>query len=588
MAWHASPACVAAALLLAILQGVTPVGLAWSTKLLIDAAGTRQEGKAVWALTGLVAFTLVGVASRVGSHFAYSELRRRVEVATQLQLFTALNRLPGLAHFEQPAYRNKLELAEQAGQLAPGQVVRSALGIAESAITVAGFTVSLLLVDPALVLVLVCTTVLALVVEIGLGRRRAQMILEVTPERRRASAYMMLQSDAQAAQEIRLQGSSGFLLGEMRRHLTAAAEQERRQDQHEARMLGVAGGVGVLAVGAGMTVLVARALGGALDAGQIVVALAALTASQAALSSLARDLADLDHVLVLFEHFRDVVTEAEAFVHERGQVAGPLREEIAFEDVWFRYGEDQDWVLRGVDLTLPAGSTVALVGVNGAGKSSLVKLLCGLYKPNGGRIRWDGQDLRELSPQSLRERISVVFQDYMVWDLSAALNVGIGDVRHLHDRERVVAAARKVDVHRTLSRLARGYETLLSRVFAPDGDSDGHSSRTTLSGGQWQRVAVARALFREDADLLIMDEPSSGLDAEAEFRLHTQLREYRTGRVAVIITHRLSAVREADKIVVLDGGRVVETGTHDELVLLDGIYSTMFHQQAAGYLASPG
>lgn len=587
LAWSASPASVTGALAAAILQGLAPVGIAWSTKALVDATAEGSDVLAVNALAGLLLFTAVAAGATIGGQYVLSELRRRVEVATQLQLFAAVNRLPGLSHFERPAYRNTLEMAEQAGQLAPGQVVRSTLGLLEGFVTVGAFALSLLLVDPLLVVALASTTIVSLLVEVRLGRDRAEMLLDVTPARRRAMAYQMLQTDAQAAQEIRLHGSGDFLLGEMRRHLTSAAQQESAQDKRELRMGALSSGVSLVAIGAGLAVVVARAVSGSLDPGQVVIALVALTASQAALASMVRDLADIDHALLLLQHFRAVVAESGSAVGN-GREVERLSQEVRFTDVWFRYAEDQEWVLQGVDLVVPAGSTVALVGVNGAGKSSVVKLLCGLYRPERGTVTWDGQSVQDLSAESLRSRISVVFQDYMAYDLSAAANIGIGDLRQLHDRERIEAAARDVDVHEAVDRLPLGYDTLLSRIFAPDEDAPtAERSTSTLSGGQWQRVAVARALLRADADLLVMDEPSSGLDAEAEHHLHQRLRDHRTGRASLIITHRLSAVRQADQIVVLEGGRTTERGTHDELLTADGLYAALFRRQAAGYQSEP-
>jgi len=268
-----------------------------------------------------------------------------------------------------------------------------------------------------------------------------------------------------------------------------------------------------------------------------------------------------------------------------------LRHGVVFEDVWFRYGADGPWVLRGVDLELPYGLAVGLVGINGAGKSTLVKLLCRFYDPQRGRILWDGVDLRELSTVELRRRIGVTFQDFMTYELTAAENVALGAVELLDapDRDaaphtgpdlgRIRAAAARADVDTTLQALPRGYRTLLSRTFADDGEQSG----VQLSGGQWQRVALARSLLREDAELLILDEPSSGLDALAERRVHQALRDYRVGRTSLLISHRLAALREADLIVVLADGRVAERGSHTELMDREGRYAELFSAQAEGY-----
>jgi ATP-binding cassette subfamily B protein len=261
----------------------------------------------------------------------------------------------------------------------------------------------------------------------------------------------------------------------------------------------------------------------------------------------------------------------------------PLRRGIQLRDVWFRYSDDHPWVLRGVNLVIPAGQAVALVGLNGAGKSTLVKLLCRFYDPSRGTIHWDGVDLREVPPEDLRARISGVFQDHVAYHLSAEDNVAIGDVAAYGDLDRVRAAARQAGMDETLAALPRGYQTLLTRMFLSEDDKQDPATGVVLSGGQWQRMALARAYFRAGRDLMILDEPSAGLDPEAEAELHARIRRSRAGRTSLLISHRLNTVRDADLVVVLQDGAVVEQGGHDALMLAGGAYARLFRLQAAGY-----
>jgi ATP-binding cassette, subfamily B, bacterial len=264
-----------------------------------------------------------------------------------------------------------------------------------------------------------------------------------------------------------------------------------------------------------------------------------------------------------------------------GELTAPdLRGSIRFEDVWFRYRPDGPWVLRGVSFEVAVGTSLAIVGVNGAGKSTLVKLLCRFYEPERGRIRWDGIDLRELTPESLRLRLAATFQDFMTYDLNVRDNIGVGDLSRMDDLPAIRAAAERADIDDAATRLPQGYDTMLSRIFFGDADEE---PGVMFSGGQWQRVALARSLMRNRADVLVLDEPSSGLDAEAEYRIHTTLREFRQGRTSLLISHRLGTLRDADHIVVLDDGVITEQGDHDELMAHDGVYARLFTIQGQGY-----
>jgi ATP-binding cassette subfamily B protein len=258
-----------------------------------------------------------------------------------------------------------------------------------------------------------------------------------------------------------------------------------------------------------------------------------------------------------------------------------LRRGIVLDDVWFRYGDDLPWVLRGVSLTIPYGMAVGLVGKNGAGKSTIVKLLCRMYDPTKGRITWDGVDLRDLDPARLRDRVGAVFQDFMSYDLTAAENIALGDLTALEDPARITAAAARADIHDVVENLPGGYRTMLSRMFADDDGSAG--TGVVLSGGQWQRLALARAFLRAEADLLILDEPNAGLDPEAEAESHARISALRAGSTSVLISHRLGTLRDADLIVVLDDGAVTEAGTHTSLLASGGTYARLFATQAKGY-----
>jgi ATP-binding cassette subfamily B protein len=251
-----------------------------------------------------------------------------------------------------------------------------------------------------------------------------------------------------------------------------------------------------------------------------------------------------------------------------------MDEGIRFEGVSFRYPGQTKWAIEKLDLFVARGESVALVGHNGAGKTTLVKLLTGLYKPNEGRISMYGRDIADWDQDELRREIGVVFQDFNRYHLTVRENVGFGSTEHMDDETRLGRAIEQGGATEVLQSLSKGVDTQLGRWF-----KDG----TELSGGQWQKIALARAFMREDASVLILDEPTAALDAEAEHAVFERFRMLSKGRTTFVVSHRFPTVRMADRILVLDGGRVIEEGSHAELLAHRGKYAKMFELQAAGY-----
>jgi ATP-binding cassette subfamily B protein len=240
----------------------------------------------------------------------------------------------------------------------------------------------------------------------------------------------------------------------------------------------------------------------------------------------------------------------------------------------FRYPGQEKWVLRHIDLFIPRGQSVALVGSNGAGKTTLVKLVTRLYRPTEGRVLLDGRDLRDWDEASLRARFGVVFQDFNQYQFKLRENVGVGSVEYLEDEARVRRAVERGGADAVVSSLERGIETPLGRWFAEG---------VELSGGQWQKLALARGFMRESADILVLDEPTAALDADAEHAVFERFRRLAEGRTTLIISHRFPTVRMADRILVLEGGRIIEDGSHAELLARSGTYARLFQLQAQGY-----
>jgi ATP-binding cassette subfamily B protein len=454
-------------------------------------------------------------------------------------------------------------------------------------LTLGSFVVALLVLSPVITVAVLLAAVPTLVGEISLARRRAAMFWEVGPTERLEMAYSRLLSDIEAAKEVRLFGLADFLRFRLLAQRRIANAARWRLERRE--LLLVTGfSLVSAAVAAGALVwAVLAAQRGDLSIGAVSMTLGSVAALQGAMAGVVGEIGNTHEGLLLFGHYRAVVDAGPDL--PRAVVSRPvpsLGHGIELRDVWFRYTEEHPWTLRGVNLTIPRGQAVALVGRNGAGKSTLVKLLCRFYDPTRGAVLWDGVDLRDLDPDEVRARMGAVFQDYMHYEMTASDNIGVGDLRARDDRARVQAAAQRADVHRTLAALPHGYDTMLTRTFFGEKDGGDPTTGVALSGGQWQRVALARAFLRDERDFLVLDEPSSGLDVEAEHLIHSRLRSHRASRTSLLISHRLSTVREADVIAVLDDGRVVEHGSHDQLLAADGLYASLFTLQAEGYRGS--
>ncbi|MFD6181489.1 ABC transporter ATP-binding protein [Streptomyces goshikiensis] len=575
--------------LLALVAGAMPVAAAWLTTSLVDGLITGLPTGRVVTLTAGLAL-LGGAAATLPqlNQCLRAALEREVGLLTQDRLFRAVERFIGLAPFEDPRFLDRLRLAHQVGGTAPCRAVDGVIGSVQAAVTVVGFTSSLFLLGPLMAALVLASGIPALVAEVALSRRRARMLWDIGPAERREFFYSHLLASVEAAKEVRLFGTGGFLRSRMTAERRRANAARRAVERREAATQSLLGILAAAVAGGGLLWAVTSTTRGTLSVGGVALFTAAVAGIQGSLATLAGEVARTHQSLLLFDHHLVVTGSAPDLpVASPGLPLPPLREGIELRDVWFRYSDDHPWVLRGVTLSIPRGTSLALVGLNGAGKSTLVKLLCRFYDPTRGRILWDGTDIRHADPAQLRQRIGAVFQDYMQYDMSAAENIGLGDLSAFGDQARIRAAARAAGVHEVLTGLPRGYDTPLTRAFFVEADPADPATGVELSGGQWQRLALARAFLRDRRDLMILDEPSAGLDAEAEHEIHRSLREHREGRTSLLISHRLGAVRDADLIVVLADGRVAELGGHAALMAADGSYARLFALQASGYQTVP-
>jgi ATP-binding cassette subfamily B protein len=597
LAWATAPGWSVALMGFAVFTAALPVAVTWATRMVVDALGSGRTSVLGIAVL-LAGLCLVGAMLPHLEHYVTADFGRRIGVMVKVRLYHAVNRVVGLRQLESPAYHDELQLALQGGLTGPEHGVLCGLRVTSLALQITGFVGSLYLLNPWMVLVVLLGAVPTLLAELALNRRRAALTADITPAMRREMFYSGLLTGLPAAKEVRLFGLGGYLTDRMLGELRSINTRSRRLDQrqtvvHSGLML-----LSALVAGAVLVWAVRSAQRGELSVGDVVLTLGAVAGVQGGVASLTGAVGETYQSMLVFDGFRRIeeapndlpVPEPAAAATGGGPapadpavVLASATPAIELRDVWFRYDDAHPWVLSGVNLTIPAGESVGLVGLNGAGKSTLVKLLCRFYDPIRGGIYWNGTDIRTLPVAQLRARIGAVFQDFFAYELSAAENIGVGAIAAVNDRSRIAAAAREAGCHETLATLPAGYDTLLTRTFFSNEDRDDPETGVLLSGGQWQRLALARALMRHDCGLLILDEPSSGLDATAEYAVHAKLRQLRVGRTSLLISHRLSAMRDASLIYVLDDGKVVEHGDHDELMAGDGRYAELFSLQARGY-----
>ncbi len=530
-------------------------------------ASLRSAVPPVLLLAGLTALTAVVGACQSQLQRVLGELVARTMWGRVLRVATGID----LVHFETPDFFDHLGRVQTHAVGRPYQVTQGLLAIAGSTVASIGLGLALASFSP-LLLVLVAVGGVPLLLTSRLeSRLEFEFSVNQTPVLRERTYLTLIQTGRDEAKEVRAFGLGDWLRTRFDEAYDRYLHALRR---HAVRrtVLSVVGQLGSAAVLVGTLLvlvgLIARGSIGVAEAGAAIIAIRLLAGQVQALfrgvqvifeSGLFLD--DLDSFLELGRT---------ALEKTDGTDAPASFETIRVDDVRFAYPGSSSEALRGVDLELRAGQVVALVGENGSGKTTLAKLLAGLYAPSDGRITWDGTDINRFRPASLRQRISVTFQDFVRYAFTGADNIAVGRVGRDASRDDVRAAARVAGAEELLDDLPQGFDTLLSRLFAGGVD---------LSGGQWQRVALARAFFR-DAPLVILDEPSSALDPRAEHALFSTLREVLDGRTALFISHRFSTVRGADKIIVMDAGCVVEEGTHADLMAQGGLYADLYRLQS--------
>jgi len=579
LVWETSPPLFLASIFFRLIGALMPLAMLWVSKLILDAVViwiSRRGGStaAIWKLVALefglaVLSDLRGRANGLCDSLLGDRFTNRVSIRL-MKHATALD----LASFEDPVFYDNLERARRqtTNRMA---LLASLLILGQDTLSLISLSAGLLVFSPWLMVLLVAAVIPSFLGETHFSRLTYSALFRRTPQRRQLDYLRLLGASTQSAKEVKIFGLGEYLT----KQYQAVAEAIDAENRALAIRRAIAGSALNLVstggyYGAYVAVLV-RTLAGAISLGTFTFLTGAFSRSRSYIEKILSSFTDITEQAMFLKDLFDFFKIQPSIHSLPGALPAPrpIGQGFEFRNVGFQYSGSSRFVVRNINFRLDAGEKVALIGENGAGKTTLVKLLARLYDPTEGSILLDGVDLREYDVDDLRHEIGVIFQDYMRFDAMARENIGFGKIEALQDTERIAGAAYKSLANSVIDRLPAGYEQMLGKRF--DGGVD-------LSGGEWQKFALARAYMR-DAQLLILDEPTATLDARAEFEVFQRFAELTRGRTAVLISHRFSTVRMADRILVLADGRITEQGTHQELLAVAGHYAELFELQAAGY-----
>ncbi|MBJ6127720.1 ABC transporter ATP-binding protein [Microvirga splendida] len=590
LVWQASPALTVGSLSLRLARSVLPVMILYVGKLIIDEVVGQTQlaspggGLSNWIESGRLDFVggllvlelaLAVLADLLGraSSLVDSLLSERYSNFASVRLMEHAATLD-LEQFESSDQQDRLERARRqvTGRTT---LLTQILGQAQDVLTVLSLAAGLLAYAPWLIVLIVLALLPAFVGEVHFNAQGYRLNYFRTPERRQLDYIRYLGSSVETAKEIKLFDLNSFLVHRFRSFADHMYADNRRLAIRRAAWGTFFAALASCAYYLAYALIVWRTVRGEFSIGDLTFLSGSFLRLRGLLEGLLLGFSQIAgqalYLEDLFSFFdvRPSITSPpvpRSFPH-------PLESGIVFENVGLRYPDSDRWAVRHLNLTLTAGEVVALVGENGAGKTTLVKLLARLYDPTEGRILLDGNDLREYDLADLRRHIGVIFQDFVRFHFTAGENIGAGRIEATDDRSRIQQAAERSLADRIIQRLPRGYDQPLGKRFR-----DG----TDLSGGEWQKIAIARAYMR-DAEVLILDEPTAALDARSEYEVFQRFRDLSLGKTAILISHRFSTVRMADRILVLENGQVVEAGSHEQLVASGGRYAELFELQASGY-----
>ena len=580
LVWNSTPGWTFANIVMSVLRSVFPLMLIWLLKVVID--DITKAATAVHSVPGIniilpilavAAIWFLDEASADFSNYVRKKQAMKLEVYMYGLLHSKAIKLD-LINFERPEYFDCLSRASGEAPWRPNSILNNLVSMLRGLLS--------LLLMAGLIFTLHWTLVLLLLVAnipgIWLRLYYADILYnfqrQQTPEARKSAYFNWLLTGDRPSRELRLFGLGKYFISLFRSSFLKQKEEEINILRRRTLIEFVSNLFKASALLISLLFIARQTINGRLSLGQMAMFLLAFRQGMLYIKELFGSLAGLyeDSLFIgdtfEFLNLKESVTAAEPVI-----VPAPLKEKIVADNVSFTYPGNSFRTINNVSFEIKRGEIIALVGPNGAGKSTLVRLLCRLYDSDSGNLKYDGSDIRNIDPEEYRKQFSVIFQDFMLYNLTAGENILMGNIDEKNPAVRIKASAKSTGVHDLIDSLPNGYETVIGNLF---------DDSRELSWGEWQKIALARALFR-DAPILILDEPSSALDADTEYDIFSRFREIVKGRTSILISHRFTNVNLADRIIVLDKGEIAETGTHEQLMKRGGMYFTMFTKQSSRF-----
>ncbi|MCP2042959.1 ABC transporter ATP-binding protein [Pontibacter sp. HSC-36F09] len=579
--WNTSPSMTIGNVLLRLVKSAIPLAMLYVGKLIID------EVIGLIDVTGErdLSFLWILVAAELGLAILSDIFNRGITLLdsllgdlfsnnTSVQLIEHAARLD-LAQFEDATFYDKLERARR--QTITRVVLMSqVLSQLQDMVTIAFLAVGLIAFNPWLILILLVAVIPSFLGETHFNERTYSLSRSWTPERRELDYLRYIGASDETAKEIKTFNLSGFLATRFKELSDRYYNLNKSLIVRRAVWGSALSSLGTLAYYGAYIFILAQTVAGAITVGTLTFLAGSFSNMRGLLQGIMTRFSQIAESALYLQDLFDFLELKPQITPPVNplSIPRPIQQGFTFENVGFKYHNSEKWAVRHLSFHLQAGEKLALVGENGAGKTTLVKLLARLYEPTEGRILLDGVDLREYDLNDLRHQVGIIFQDYVRFQMTASDNIAIGQISNIADRDRIQGSAQKSLADPVIQRLPDGYEQVLGKRF---------NKGVELSGGEWQKVALARAYMR-DAQLLILDEPTSALDARAEHEVFLRFSELIAGKTAVLISHRFSTVRMADRILFLEQGQLKELGSHEELLAKNGKYAELFALQAKGYL----